>query len=880
MSLLPRLSSLGRNLLHKPRMERDLGDEVRSYVEMLTDEKVRAGLSPLEARRRALIELGGVEQVKEQVREIRIGTLLETLFQDLRYGVRTLAKNPGFTAVAVLALALGIGANSAIFSVVYGVLFRPLPYSAADRLALVYMRFSPQNTEHGTMSIADYLDWKAQNRAFEDPALFSHSGWLFEITGAGDPEQVPGAVASAGFFSVLQASPLIGRVFHAGEDRPTSAPVVVLSEALWRRRFGGDPNVMGRPVKLRGTQCTIIGVMPASFRFPSDSELWVNLRINPPTRRGPFPFIGIGRLKPGITFEQAQAETNAIGRGIEQAFPKNYTRLTLPVVPLREALVGDVRLALLVVFGAVFFVLLIAVVNVANLLLARAATREREIALRLSLGAGRTRLVRQLLTESIVLALLGGLAALALANAGIDLLRVWNPGNLPRIEDVHLDARVLAFTFFIALVAGVLFGLAPALQSSRADFTTALKQGSRGGTAIALRRRTHAALVVAEIALSFMLVIGAGLLLRSFTLLENVRPGFEAPPQNVLTMRISPSASRFADERSGIALYQQLLERLRGLPGVESVAVSDSRPPDRRADYDTFQIEGQAWTEAAFPATTVALASPGYFRTLGIPVLKGRHFDDRDTLDSPGVVIISESIARRYFPNQEPVGRHLKQSGPDNKDPWLEIVGVVADVKYTGLNSKSEPAYYRPHAQSYDRNMWLLVRSAATATMAPLVRRELHAIDDEATVNDVGTLAQAMSDSVAQPRFRTALIGLFAGIALLLASIGIYGVIAYGVAQRTNEIGIRIALGASRADVLRLVTRQGAGFALAGITLGLVGALPLTRLISGLLFSVSPIDPLTFGGVSLLWIAVAMLASFIPARRATKIDPLAALRYD
>lgn len=551
--------------------------------------------------------------------------------------------------------------------------------------------------------------------------------------------------------------------------------------------------------------------------------------------------------------------------------------MAMPVVPLRQALAGNIRRALLVLCGAVFFVLLIAAVNVANLMLVRSNTREREMAVRLALGAARGRLLRQLLTESVLLAVSGGLAGLALASLAIGALRAWNPGDLPRIEDVHLDFRVLAFTFFISLVTGVVFGLAPAIRSSRAALSSALKQGGRSATASAASRRTQSGLVVAEFALSFTLLIGAGLLLRSFVRLAETPAGFQAPAEQLLTIGISPSRAG-AEYRSR---YARMLDRVRNLPSVKAAALSDSLPPDRRADYDTFQIEGQTWTESGFPAVTAVIVSPGYFQTLGIPLLEGRYFTEADTADGAGAIIISESLARRYFQHVSPIGRRIAPSGPDNHNRWLSIVGVVRDVKYTGLESAPEPAFYRLYTEfSGFQKFNMVVLSSIAAGLRPEIERAIRALDHDATLSDISTLAAATSQSLAQPRFRTVLIAVFAGVALLLSAVGIYGVIAYSVAQRTNEIGIRMALGAKRSAVLKQIAGQGAGLALAGIAIGCAGALLLTRALSGLLFRTSLTDPLTFVSVTAMLVAVALAASAIPARRATKIDPITALRYE
>jgi putative ABC transport system permease protein len=880
--ILARLSSLWRNLSHKARVERDLDDELASYLELLAGEKMRAGMSPAAARRAARIELGGVEQVKERVRAARIGAFADTLSLDLRYGVRLLARSPGFAAVAVLALALGIGANAAIFSVVYGVLLRPLSYPEAGRLVLVSRHFSRSNFPYGNLCLADYLDWRAGNRAFEDPAVYERR--RFDLTGTSEPEQLGGAAVTAGFFSAFRVRPLLGRAFRAGEDGSAKERLAVLSESLWRRRFGGDPRVLGQAIDLDGNRSTVIGVMPSGFHFPrADSEVWTNLLFDPPTRRGPFFYRGLARLAPGVDLAQAQAEINAIAGRIELA-DRRISGLTFPMQPLREAMVGDARPALLVLFGAVSLVLLIASVNVANLLLARATAREREMAVRLGLGAGRSRLLRQLLTESGILALAGGAAGIAVAAGGIELLRVWNPGNLPRIEDVRLDAGVLGFTLLVSLLTGVLFGLAPALQSSRADLAESLKQGGRGSSASPGRRRTRAVLVVSELALSLVLLAGAALLVRSFVRLQQVETGFAVPPARILTMQISASAARYRDNQASIALFERLLERVRQLPGVEAAAVSDSLPPDREGNADTYVIGGRPplLPGELNPITSAPTVSDDYFRALGIPLLKGRFFDRRDRLGSPPVAIISVGMARREFAGRDPIGERIKASGPDlNDSPYMEIVGVVGNTRYLGLSSPLDSAYYQPAAQGGTQKQFLVVRStAAAASLAPRLRREVQAVDRDVVVSAVATMEQALSDSVAQPRFRTLLLAAFAAVAVLLAAIGVYGVIAYSVAQRTHEIGMRMALGARRSDVLRLVVGQGAGLALAGIGLGLAGALALTRLLANLLFGISATDPLTFILVPLLLAAVALAASLVPARRATSIDPHAALKYE
>jgi predicted permease len=779
----------------------------------------------------------------------------------------------------VLALALGIGASTAIFSVAYGILARPLPYPAADRVALVGMRFYPrEGADFGTMSVRDYLEWKQRNHAFEDPALFTSR--RMDVVGAGVPEQIAGSMVTAGFFPILQVRPMLGRVFLPGEDRPAAPPMAVLGEALWRRRFAADANVVGRAVLVNGVSTTIIGVMPASFQFPREEiEIWTNLQLKPPTRWGPWFYRGVARLKPGVTLEQAQAETNAIGRVLMQE-NSYYKRLTLPVRSARDYLVGSVRTPLLVLIGAVGLVLLIAVVNVANLLVARATVRSHEMALRLSLGARRGRLVRQLLTESLLLAALGGAGGLLLAYGGVQLLRAWNPGNLPMIEAVQLDGRALAFTLLASILTGVLFGLAPAFQSARQDLSSTLKEGGRGGAAGRGHTRTRAVLVVAEMALSLMLLAGAGLLLRSFVRLERVNAGFQAPPERLLSMLISPSDRKYAEPSAGLAYYRRVFERARSYPGVESAAISDSLPPINQADADTFVLEGQNLAPGETnPVVTHATVGADYFRTLGVPLLRGRYFTEHDVEGGAPVTIISESLAHQFFGGRNPVGTRLKQSGPGFGDNWMEIVGVVGDVKYLGVQKDAEAAYYQPLAQSYEPLTHLVVRSSGNAgAVADGLRRAIQAIDPGVTLAQISTMREAMAESVSVPRFNTMLLAVFAAMAVMLSAIGIYGVIAWSVARRTHEIGVRMALGAAQADVWRMVIRQAAALALTGIAFGLAGAFALTRLLAALLFGTSPTDPTTFGAVSLALLAVALVAAFVPARRATRISPVIALK--
>jgi len=871
-----------RSLFHVRQVEQELDEELQYHLERQIDEGLASGLAPEEARYAAMRALGPITQSKEECRDMRAVNWMEDLRQDLRYGARRLRKNPAFTVVAVLVLALGIGANTAMFSVAYGILLRPLPYPDAQRVAVVYMRFFPRDFAFGTLCIRDYLMWKENNRAFEEPSLFR--SMRMDVGGnEGIPEQVQGSSVTAGFFSTLEVRPLIGRTFAPGEDQSATRSLAVLSESIWRRRFAASSAVLGKTILVNGAPSTVVGVMPGVFRFPRrDTEVWTNLPLNPPTRYGPWFYRGVARLKPGVTLEQAQAETNTIGLRMMQQ-NSYYKRLTLPVLDLREALLGiTLKPAILVLAGAVGLVLLIAVVNVANLMLARATVREREMALRISLGASRGRVVRQLLTESVLLAVMGGAAGLALAWGGIELIRIWNPGDLPLIDSVRLDWSALGFMGLVSMLTGLLFGLAPALESARADLNATIKEGGRSGHASRAHGRTRAALVISEIALSLMLLVGAGLLVRSFVNLRRVTGGLSTHPKQILTMLISPGNRKYNDNRAGLAFYDEVLRRARAVPGVEAAAVTDSLPPDRQGDADTFVIEGQPLAPGVLnPIISEPAVSADFFRALGVSLVKGRYFTGHDNRDSRPVAIVSEGFVRRFFGNQEALGRRIKQSGPGYGDKWMEIVGVVGNVKYLGLTVDTDPALYMPFAQSYGPLMFLVVRSPGDAAgLAAALRQDIQSIDPGVTLAQIGTMEQALDLSVSQPRFDTMLLSLFAGIALLLAAVGIYGLIAYSVAQRTHEIGVRMALGAARADVLRTVVLEGASLAAIGIVLGLGGAFLLTRLLKTMLFEIGVTDALTFAAAPLGIMLVVLLATFLPALRATRISPVVALRYE
>ncbi len=871
-----------RSLLAGRRVEQELDEELQYHLERQMEESLRGGLTPEEARYAALRALGPITQNKEKCREMRRVNWIEDLVQDLRCGLRGLRKNPAFTLVAVLALALGIGANTAMFSVAYGMLFRPLPYADADRVAVVYMNYFPRDFVFGTMCLRDYQVWKDNNHAFEEPSLFQ--GLRMDIDGTeGVPEQVQGASVTAGFFTALRVQPLFGRTFTAGEDRPAAPALAVLSETLWRRRFGATAAVLGRTILVNGAPATVVGVVPGAVRFPSvETEVWTNLHLNPPTRYGPWFYRGIARLKPGVTIQQARAETVQIGLRMVQQNP-DYKHVRLPVLSLRDALLGTtLRPAILVLSGAVGLVLLLAVVNVANLQLARAAVREREMALRLSLGAGRGRLLRQLVAESVLLAQMGGAAGLAVAWGGIRLIRAWNPGDLPFIDSVRLDWTTLGFMLVVSTLTGILFGAAPAFEAARADLISTIKEGGRAGGAARARGRSRKVLVVCELAISLMLLAGAGLLLRSFANLRQVNGGFFTPPRQLLTMMISPGNRKYNDDRAGLAFYEEVLRRARSLPGVERAGLTDSLPPDRQGDADTFQLEGQTLPPGTRnPIVSVGTVSPDFFQALGIPLVKGRYFTGHDNAAARPVAIVSQGFARRFFPGQQAVGKRMRESGPELGNEWREIVGVVGNVKYLGLAVDTDPAYYLPFAQDYGPRMFLAVRASGDAAgLAASLRREIQSIDHGVTLAQIATMDHALNASVSQPRFNTMLLALFAGIAMSLAAVGIYGLLAYSVAQRTHEIGVRMALGAAPVDVVYMVVRQGVSLAALGVAFGLGGAFALTRLLKMMLFGVGATDPLTFAAAALGMILVALLATFVPALRATRVSPVVAMRCE
>ena len=814
---------------------------------------------------------------------------MNNLFQDLRYGFRLLSKNLGFTAVVVLTLALGIGANTAIFSVINAVLLQPLPFAEPDRLVTVWNVNTKTGGDGVQVSYPDFNDWRAQSQSFEKMAAFR--GRDLTVTGMGEAFRLRGATTTSDLFPLLGVAPRLGRVFTPEEDRAGNHSAI-LSDTLWRTRFKADPNAVGRTISINSQSYTIVGVMPPKFAFPISTdpvELWIGAAVDNEgagaltNQRGNHAIEVIGRLKPGVSLAQAQSEVSRITDALQKQYPGENPDFGALVVPFFERVVGDVKLALMLLLGAVGCVLLIACGNIANLLLARAATQQKEVAVRAALGANRWRVIRQLLTESILLALLGGVAGLLLAWWGTDLLLKLVPGGLPRVTETALSARVLGFTLLISVLTGMLFGLVPALHSFRLDLVTTLKDAGRSSSDGGSGNRTRNALIVTQVAVAFVLLVCAGLLAGSFWRLQQVNPGFD--PKNVLTFRVSLPTSKYERNEQIESFYQRLSERIAALPGVTSASAVSVLPLSGQNSAVGFSIEGiPTDPNNAFPHESyLRITRPEYFNTMGITLLQGRDFDARDTLQGNAVVIINETLARKHFPGQNPLGRRISPSFAIDDRGTLarEIIGVVKDVHHASLREESGNEIYAPHSQAPFNTLTMVARTSSDPqALIASVRREVIALDSELPVFNVRTLEETLSRSVAQPRFNTLLLAIFAGLALLLTAIGLYGVMAYSVTQRTRELGIRLALGAQRSNVLSLVIRQGMMLAGIGLGVGTVVAFALTRLMESFLFGVSATDPLTFGGIALLLAVVALAACFIPARRATKVDPMVALRYE
>jgi putative ABC transport system permease protein len=800
---------------------------------------------------------------------------MKTLWQDARYGLRMLMKNPGFTLTAVITLALGIGATSVIFSFVNGILLRPLPYRDSDRLVSLDENAPKRGIASMGVSYPNFLDWREQNRVFTGIAAYD-GGWDYTLTGIGEPEELLCAWVSYNAFEIMGVAPILGRTFTAEEEHWKNGLVVILSHDLWTRRFNAKPDVIGRTIALNTRSHTVIGVMPPGFKFPKVADLWVPM---PPVvgARTDHGWSAIARLKPGVTLEQAQSDMTMVARHIEEQNPATNEGLGIKLIPLREGLAGDYRKALLILMGVVGLVLLIACVNVANLLLARAPARAKEVAIRTALGAGRWRVFRQLLTESLVLGVMGGALGLTLAFWGLDLLLAAIPTTLPFWMKFDLDGRVLGFTAGVTLLTALIFGAAPALLASNVNLNEALKEGGRSASGAA-RHRTLRLLVVAEVALSLVLLIGAGLMMRSFMRLQHTSFGFN--PENLLTLRLNLPVAKY-DHPQRRAFFQQLLERIRATPGVEAAGAAFNLPLRDAPPESSLMVEGYpALPPGQAPMVYNNVITPDYFRTMGIPLLIGRDFNDGDTGDSMSVTIIDERLAREYWPNESPIGKRITLGPPEDKEPWYTIVGVVGAVKNESLNLTGRKAVYAPHAQNSTDDMSLAIRARNPENLAPAIQRQVKAMNPDLPIINMRKMTEVISDSIWQPRLYAILFGVFAAVALALASVGLYGVIAYSVSERSREIGIRMALGAQQRDVLKLVVAQGMTLTLIGIGVGLAAALALTRLMRSLLFEVSVTDPLTFSGLAALLSVVALLACYLPARRATKVDPMISLKCE
>jgi putative ABC transport system permease protein len=876
------------SLLRRGRYEREMEDEMRFHLEMQIEQNLAAGIPAEEAHYAARRQFGNQTWLKEASREMWSLNSIETLIQDLRYSVRMLMKSPGFTAVAALTLALGISANTAIFSVVNGVLLRPLPYYEPERLVMVWAEQPIQQAQLGVtdypVTVADFVDWRNQNQVFEHmAAMFGHRP---NLTGGGEPESVAALYASASLFPLLGARLAMGRAFLPEEDLAGADRVVVLGHGLWQERYGADPKIIGQKITLDNRAYTVIGVTAPGFQFPQRGEVPARFRVATKVDLYlPFGFTPaemndrmddrlavIARLKPGVSVEQASANMNFIARRLTEQNPQTNTDRGVRLTPLHQQAVGKARTALLVLLGAVGFVLLIACANVANLLLARAAGRQKEMAIRAALGASRWRVVRQLLSESLLLAISGGAAGLLLAWRLVELLLSIASDNLPRAQDIRLDTRVAGFTLVVSLLTGIVFGLLPALQASKINFSEALKEGARGGAGL-LRRRLRGFLVVGEVALALVLLIGAGLLIRSFARLTEVDPGFD--PRRILMMNVWPQPPKYTNSQAN-AFHQRTLERVRALPGVEAAAMVHPAPLSGESRSASFGIEGRpSPTEEPFNAG-LRIISPDFFKTFRVPLVNGRLLAESDDVKAAPVVVVNESLARIYFANERPLGKRIIISGETRA-----IVGVVGDVKHSALDEEAKAEIYLPMAQSTRRHMSLAVRvSGDPMQMVAAVRGQVRAADKEIPISNLQTMERLMDKSVAPRRFNMLLLGVFALVGLALAGVGLYGVISYTVTQRTREIGVRMAMGAQTGDVLRLVIGEGMKLALIGALLGLGGALALTRLLKTLLFGVSATDPLTFIVIAALLMIVALLACWIPARRAASMDPLVSLRVE
>jgi putative ABC transport system permease protein len=865
-----------RSIFRRGQVEAELNEELRYHLERQIEVNTAAGMSVEEARYAALRAMHGLDQRKEECRDMRRVKLIEDLWQDFRFSLRSLLKRPGFTAIVLIALGLGIGANTAIFSLVNAVILQPLPYRDPDRLISVYG--TRNRSTQGSVGPTDFLDYRSQNKTFEQFAASSSMMLPMNLTGSGEPERLSASAITGNYFDTFGVRPALGRGFSLENEKTGQDHVTVLSHAFWQTRFGGDPNIVNKTINLDGKAYEVLGVMPAEVVLPQPAQLWVplNFDADPEMKMRNARFLlSIGRLKEGVTLDQAQTDTDLIAAQLEQQYPDSNTGWSLRLIPLREILVGGSRTMLFILFGAVGFVLLIACANVANLLLVRAAARQKEIAMRTALGASRLRIVRQMITESLLLAIFGGAFGALLAVAGVKLLVSLGEDNIPRTANVKIDATVLAFTLIISLATGLLFGLAPAIRAMKENLIDALKDGIRGGSEATVKNRTRSLLVVFESAIAVMLLIAAGLLIRSLVALQNVDPGFD--PNNVLTLRVDLSRQKYNTPEKASTFFEQLETRVAGLPGVEAVGLITDLPLSGEARDMPYRVEGRpATSDTAF--VDFRRVNKNYFSAMRIPLRRGRNFTEQEVRQSDQAIVVSQAFVDSVFPNEEALGKRLIiWSGI--RDESYEIVAIVGDTRYQSLQGEPSATMYVPTREFLFVNLVIRTQGDPLSLVGG-VRKEVNALDPDQPIAAIRPMTEWVAMSAAGARYRTTLLGLFALLAMILAATGIYGVMSYSVAQRTQEIGVRMALGARPLDVLKLVVRQGMMLALIGAIVGLAGALALTRVMSSLLFGVTERDPITFVAVAALLIVVAFISCFVPAHRATRVDPLMALRCE